>query len=1302
MAIQNQKALASLVVHVGLDDTNVTRGLSAVKNSVRAATSEWRAQFSIFNTLGDRLSATKAKYEGLSNSIKAQQNLIEAQKRQLTEMGTRTEQNASDFDKLAAQINNNVKQLASLNAQQEKAKHSYEFEQSGIRQDRSELNLLQREMQATIKMYQDQGKEQEASRAKAKGLTDEINKLTQVQGKEQNILNSIASDEGKDSTAYREQSIRVNELSSSIAKAKNEYNDLNKSAFSATARMKSFGESAQKAHDVFKGSFFGTLSANAVSAVFNKISSGIDTAAHSVINSGIAENKTLDSIRNVWDNITKSASKGDAITKTIEEMHVQSNYSLNAVSGLSKAMYGLTGNQKGMKDLATSIMEVGRAKGLDENKLMTISKRLQQIGTSGHITYANVTSMNKLLPGFAEAMAKNMGVSSDQLIQMGKKGQITAKDFENTMLAMGKSNSNAFQNYDHTWAGFSQSMKTSWDELAGKMMKPLFSTDKSGLGALQNMMKSKVIQNGATALGKVIANVASAISQEIPKVVSYLQDHSKQISSFLGTIGNTVKGIWNFSKPLLTFFLDNPKVLIGVATGIGAIRVGMVGLSVAAKLASVDFKAMRVALISTGIGAAVVGIGIAATLLIEHWKQVQKFFAPLGKWFSGIWNGITGGVKSFVNGVGSRWNSMTRSARSTFNSLAKNVQSGFNNARNWAVSATNKMVNQVANSHSWLNKQTNGAARTMFNGLKKTYQDGHKVIQDRTKTFSDFVNGRWGNLGKDIRKTSSDTMKMAGDYFESGYNTLNKLTGGRLGNILSTFGSWGNNTRKVVSGTWSHISSYFGSGLNNVKNAVGNTLNRMWSSISSWGGRVVNFFKALPGNMANGIRNGARALGNSGIYIGNKLIDGVRNVINGVINGINWILKKVSMPTIGHVSLGHVPYFANGSVDSMGRFLQDSIVHVGDGNKPELIKHANGTIEKTPARDTIVIVRKGDSILGGDKTEQLLKSGLKFSLGTWLGSAVDFIKGGWNALTSSADAIWNAMSHPKQLLGTVIDRFAGSAVNKLNGTVAEVASGIVKTVINGVGKWLSNQFGAMGNPPGKGVERWRPEVIRALAMNGLSTSASMVNKVLRQIQTESGGNPGVTQHGYTDINTLTGNLARGLMQVIPPTFNAYKFPGHNNILNGFDNLLAALNYAKHRYGKSLSYLGQGHGYANGGLVTTEQIAKIAEGNNPEVVIPLTDQNRSIQLMYQALDYLTNKQDGNKVSNPSASSSENTNLMNQMVVLQKQNNSLTKALIQVLEGKQFNVNPTQFAKQITPYINQEQSGINLRLNRALGV
>ncbi|MEK3562497.1 phage tail tape measure protein [Lactobacillus crispatus] len=134
-------------------------------------------------------------------------------------------------------------------------------------------------------------------------------------------------------------------------------------------------------------------------------------------------------------------------------------------------------------------------------------------------------------------------------------------------------------------------------------------------------------------------------------------------------------------------------------------------------------------------------------------------------------------------------------------------------------------------------------------------------------------------------------------------------------------------------------------------------------------------------------------------------------------------------------------------------------------------------------------------------------------------------------------------------------------------------------------KWIKDKLGDEGslggNIGGEGVKRWAGTVKRVLGMLHLSTSDSMVARVLRQIQTESGGNPNARQPG-SDPDGDGSGPALGLMQTKRATFEAFKRKGSGGIFNGPANIYAGLNYAKHRYGSSLSALGNGHGYAKGG------------------------------------------------------------------------------------------------------------------------
>lgn len=187
---------------------------------------------------------------------------------------------------------------------------------------------------------------------------------------------------------------------------------------------------------------------------------------------------------------------------------------------------------------------------------------------------------------------------------------------------------------------------------------------------------------------------------------------------------------------------------------------------------------------------------------------------------------------------------------------------------------------------------------------------------------------------------------------------------------------------------------------------------------------------------------------------------------------------------------------------------------------------------------------------------------------------------------------------------------------------------LIKRQVGGMFEWIKKTLGPLLSPPGggedgpqgTGVSRWRESVVRALKANGIEPNDFRVSKILATIQRESGGDPNV-QNNW-DSNARAGTPSIGLMQTIQPTFDAYKHAGHNNIRNGYDNLLAAINYIKHRYGTSDAAFNRvaAYGYANGGLVHKNGVYELAEGDMPEYVIPtdIAKRGRAWQLLTEAV------------------------------------------------------------------------------------
>lgn len=1306
MAAKNSKAISSLVVHVGLDDQQVTKSLSALKQSVRSATSEWKAQFAIFKSQGQNLEAAKAKYDGLSNSIKAQTQLIERQRDELKGLGTRTKENAEQYDKLGTQINKNVQHLGSLTAQQERAKKAMDFETSGIRSNRSELSLLIREMDSSVKMYQAQGREVEANKAKLHGLQSQIGQLNQIRDKEVALLNKVAQESGRDSTEYREQAVRVTELKSKIASTANEYNKLNDamskrphtSLGSILGQIRKVGDQAEKTSGIFSKMLGANLLANGISSAFGRITSGLHEAA----DAGAEYNKEQQVMSASWTTLTNNAGKGKQLVDMVNNLSNATGQSADLTNELAQGFYHLHSSRPEAENMTKAILNMGDAVGLTGDQVKTVGLDMVHSLSSGKLDLAGLNQMSDYFPMFQEEMAKHYHVTVGTLRKMVTAGKVSAAEVETVFTDLGNVKyGKAAENMLGTMTGMERVIKARIPQLIGSFEKPFMTSQSklfkgvsewvsnkhtSTLFSKMGQAASKGVVTITNAFGKVfgakgISKTADSaienMTKGITRLSNYIAKHAPQIVDFFKGVktnaGNSftillqvLKDMSKIVAPILGFAVKHPKFFAGVVIGVVAVSKAIRGLNIVLGVMNAVMDANPISLIVIGVAAAAAAIGVAIYEIIKHWKQVKAFFAPAVKWFGKIWKGIAKGISSFGKGV-----------VSFFKKLPSRLWRGFKGMLKLAA---------------WLTPV--GAAIMILHS-----KFGKKLISWMKKLPKRLWNG----------------------------------------------------FQDKVSAIWHGISDFFSSA---------------WGRVSKFGGKIVDFIKGLPHKMAVGIRKGAKEFANAFIHIGNLAIDGVQSIVRGIEKAINWVLRKVGMGKhkLSMWDAPHIPYFANGTVNSMGQFTQNSLVHVGDGNKPELIKHKDGSIEMTPAHDTLTIVQKGDMILGGDKTAKLLPH---FAGGSFLGSIGSFISGGFDKLKSVGSDIFGYLTHPAKIMNTLVQHFVGSSLDGMQGSMKDIATGMVKTLVKSATSFITKEADAsMPNPTGKGVNQWKPYVIKALKANGLSTSAEMVAKVLRQIATESGGNAGAVQHGYTDVNTLTGNLARGLMQTIPPTFNAYKFSGHGNIMNGYDNLLAALNYAKHRYGKDLSYLGQGHGYANGGKAqglslvgeagkhelirlsdgstmlspnhatlynfkkpadivggnmteklmsalhipafasgTTalklrvaklqEQISK-SEGNLPEVVVPLTDRSRAIDLMQQSLNFMASG--GSRSSQHQVTNSSDSTVAQ----LMKQNNDLLQLLVATLQGKQFTVDPKSMGQAVEPFVTQQQNTNLQRNNRAMGV
>lgn len=105
---------------------------------------------------------------------------------------------------------------------------------------------------------------------------------------------------------------------------------------------------------------------------------------------------------------------------------------------------------------------------------------------------------------------------------------------------------------------------------------------------------------------------------------------------------------------------------------------------------------------------------------------------------------------------------------------------------------------------------------------------------------------------------------------------------------------------------------------------------------------------------------------------------------------------------------------------------------------------------------------------------------------------------------------------------------------------------------------------AVSHSQPSGLQGWISSADNVLIQHGTPRSAVSSSAALIVVQHESGGNPNAS-NGW-DSNAAAGTPSEGIAQTTAPTFHAYALPGHTNIWNPVDNMVAAFRYAVSRYG----------------------------------------------------------------------------------------------------------------------------------------
>lgn len=1201
--ISNQMA-----TEISLSTIKVTAPLKELRSAITATTNTWKNLSAAQKATGDNFGALKTKAEGLSKTMQLQQQRIDELKNKQNELtnglgitADTTEKVKQKYQSYQNQINRLTAQMANESKQLEQTNQQIKYQESGLASLQKSMKDSQAVTQSMVERLKAEGQDRKALKVQIEGektALDNLNKQYRLQETElgqlksklnsanaeykdaQQELNKIASSSGKASKEYQSQATRVKELQRAVEQANSDFKTqqvrLNNTAatFAKTStkvkelkndysRIPKFIKTTINADTSKAQSNVKELTSTIKGVGIGTVAAQAGMAALSAVTNqfgdAVSRYDTLNNFPKILESMGASAKDANASMEILKKGVDGLPTSLDTVAKTSEKLLPMSKNAQDASKSAIALNDAFLASKASSEDASRGLEQYTQMLSAGKVDLQSWKTLQETMPASLTKVAKSFGIASGstkELYNQLKAGKITMTQLNQK-----------FQELDGGVNGFHQEAKTASD----------------GIGTAMANMKNRVtkaladVMTGFDQLSKEITG--KGIAQNINDLSSKFADFGKAASKAIAGLAPTI-------KTLIQLFNQWKPVILGVISAFAGFKIltTIKNMVIGFQIAFASLTAVMEANPFVAIASAIIGIGVALVAAYNKCKwfrdgvnnvfnAIKITFKAVGDTFKDIGSTI-GGVFSSINSVASHCASWVGSH---FDSMVKTMSDATNRAKSFVASRWDDMKNAVSDAVTAITDKNSKLHDDMINKIsdatgvsKKTLNDGYNAMSDYTTTFKDLVTGKWSALGGDIKRTASDLASTAKDIFSGMYNKLNDLTGG---------------------------------GLDKIKNAW----SKMWT------------------NIVEGINNAVKNVGHAVSRVVNNVIEPVNKMLDGVKSGVNWVLDKFGASKWSGYHIPEVHLATGGTVGKGGTM---ALVNDAPGkNYREMFATPDGKIGAFPKdRNVHTFLPEGTQVLDGERSKQLadmleiphFKDGTKDKglFGNIFDKAFDLF-----------DKIKDVISHPFEFLEQALTKnlHISTNVKFAADMIAKAPSFFAKQGINWLKKmaedWKKKKeeesvggFGSIKDM--KNSAELRDLVKAALEANGLSTDDSMIARVMRQIATESGGNAHAVQPGADPDGDGSGP-AMGLMQTKRSTFNAYKAPGHDDIFNAYDNLLAALNYAKHRYGPSLSFLGNGHGYANGGFINHQQIAMIGEQNKPEVVIPLSKEKQG-----RALDLLT--------------------------------------------------------------------------------
>lgn len=677
---------------------------------------------------------------------------------------------------------------------------------------------------------------------------------------------------------------------------------------------------------------------------------------------------------------------------------------------------------------------------------------------------------------------------------------------------------------------------------------------------------------------------------------------------------------------------------------------------------------------------------------------VKNIFSTIFDTVSKVFTAIGDFIKEIINELVLFWQENGQMITDSVATIFKGIFEVISNILNFIFEAISAFIEMTRPIWETFLNVLKTAVTIAWNAIKLVIGTVLDVIKGIILAVTALIQGDWGAFLTAIRSTAESIWNRIKEFITSSVTAIKD-------NISNYITLAFNIMKNLLTQMWNNTKQRFTDMVNTakdkltgfrdaVKDLVTQAKNRALEQID----KIVDGAKAMPGKMRDAIVNGKNKVVSGIKSLGNAMAGQLGKVVNGVIGGMNSVLGKIGITA--KISEWTVPSFSRGTTGRgpgghvrNDKIARDTLALVGDkgpGNGPgtrELVQYPNGKFGLYD-NDQMIFAPKGTKIFNNKLTEEMLSYLPAFSRGTTgqgglLGKAVSgvkkagsFIGGG---IKNIAEKAIDFLDAPKKVFDSIVNavfggftginefmlQFAKGGWNKMKEALFDfLKCKFSEASIGKKQKWMNypmtTPYAPGGGIPGYNFNGGRHYGIDYGTPVGVNVTAPTPGRVTRQYD-HGGGivarlDTGKASQYFLHMSSVkSGKVAAG--ESVGKSGNTGAFTTGPHIHWQLED--PKTPFLQNRNYKNPLSIIKGHQF--GGLIESEGLFRLGEGNNPEVVIPLNEPSEAMKLIAYVAEKLKGKSKQTSQL-PDYRNNQDDSLMNRLIETQQEQIELLKSLL----------------------------------------